>query len=227
MKRKLLSMFFVMLLIGTVFTMISLGKLESGAEIIFEEDFNDLDNWYLIVYDKAGGSANDPEPQLDYEMGLPAPSLDVNGDGSCGDGAYSKNTFDYANGLIIEFDMYVASGYDWNWGRGGLSDHMPNLDHKRTDGAYVDPTRCDPSFVVGIGLNDDGDYNRRPPSLGFGIKAEDGSWDGYIYDSDASEYENEWHHYKIEIEKSGYVNFYIDGDFAWRTNKRIDKTLTP
>ena len=142
------------------------------------------------------------------------------------DGAYSKTTFDYANGLIIEFDMYVASGYDWNWGRGGLSDHMPNLDHQRSDGAYIDPTRCDPSFVVVVALNDDGDYNRIPPSLGFGIRAEDGSWDGYTFASDASEYENEWHHYKIEIEKSGYVNFYMDENFIWRTDKKIE-TLGP
>ena len=64
--------------------MIENSKADGGLECVFEEDFDNLDDWYLIVYDKAGGSANDPEPQLDYEMGLPAPSLDVNGDGWCG-----------------------------------------------------------------------------------------------------------------------------------------------
>jgi len=166
-------------------------------KIIFDENFENLSKWYLVVYNSAGGSENDPAPTLDTTMGLPAPSLDENGDSWCGNGVYTKETFDYTNGLVIEFDMYVASGYDWNWGWCGLSDHMPNLNNPRPDGAYVDPLRCDPSFVAGIHFTDDGSYNRNPPSLRFVIKTEDETGDGYTYARDASEFQNKWNHYKI------------------------------
>ena len=197
-------------------------KVKGGE---FQEDFDDLDDWYLVVYDSAGGSASDPAPQLDTSMGQPAPSLDVNGDSWCGNGAYTKETFDYTKGLAIEFDMYVASGYDWNWGWGGLSDHLPNLDNPRDDGAYVDPTRCDPSFVAGIYFTDDGSYDTNPPSLSFRIRAEDETTDAYTYSSDASQYENEWHTYKIGIQPDGYVEFYMDGALVWTSTKKIDETL--
>jgi hypothetical protein len=193
--------------------------------IIFQETFDNLDNWYLVVYNSAGGSENDPAPKLDTSMGNPPPSLDINGDSWCGDGAYSKMTFDYTNGLAIEFDMSVASGYDWNWGRAGLSDHMPNLNNKRPDGAYVAPLRCDPSFVAYVSFTDDGNDNRRPPSLHFGIRAEDGKGDGYTYSSDATDFENKWHNYKISIRPDGYVEFYMNGTLIWTSTKKIDKTL--
>lgn len=203
-------------LIGTV----------SAASPIFQETFENLDEWYLVVYDNAGGSYWDPAPRLDTTMGEPAPSLDVNGDSWCGDGAYTKETFDYTKGLVIEFDMYVASGYDWNWGRVGLSDHMPNLNNPRVDGAYVDPLRGDPSFIAGVFFTDDGNYNQRPPSLGLSIRAEDGTGDGYTYSSDASKYENEWHTYRISIQPDGYVEFYMNETLIWASTKKIDKTLS-
>ena len=144
----------------------------------------------------------------------------------CGDGAYTKRTFDYSNGLAIEFDMYVASGHDWNWGNGGLSDHMPNLDNPRSDGAYVDPLRCDPGYLAGIFFNDDGCYNQCPPTLGFAIHSEDGS-ESYQFSSDASSFQNEWHTYKINILPDGYVEFYMDGIFIWKPTEKIDKDLSP
>jgi len=195
--------------------------------LIFQETFDKLDNWHLVVYNSAGGSENDSASRLDHDMGDPSPSLDVNGDSWCGNGAYSKKPFDYTKGLTIEFDMYVASGYDWNWGRVGLSDHMPNPEDKREDGAYVDPLRCDPSFVAYVMFNDDGDHNRRPPLLHFGILAEDGKSDYYTYSTNATELQNQWHRYRIEILPNGYVEFYMDGYHVWTSRKKIDQTLSP
>lgn len=195
-------------------------------ELVFSEDFNkDLtENWYLIVYNSAGGSENDAPPQLDHDMGLPSPSLDPNGDSWCGNAIYSKQTFDYTDGLIIEFDMYVASGYDWNWGTGGLADHLPNLENKRDDGAYIDNTRCDPRYLAAIKLIDDNHYNQAPPYLVFCVKTEDGDIETYRYLEDATSYENEWHNYRIEILPDGYVKFYIDGSFIWKSTKKINKS---
>jgi len=191
----------------------------------FEETFDSLDDWYLVVYDNTGGSSNDPEPQLDSSMGQPAPSLDVNGNSWCGNGAYSKKTFDYSKGLTIEFDMYVSSGYDWNWGRGGLSDHHPNLDAPRNDGAYVDNKKCGTTYLAYVYFLDDGDYDKTLPSLRFGINAKDGTLVEYEYSSDASKYQNKWHTYKIEIQQGGYVNFFMDEDFIWKSNKTINQSL--
>lgn len=201
-----------MVLIGTV----------SAATPVFYENFDTLDAWELVVYDGAGGSYWDPAPKLDLTMGNPAPSLDVNGNGWCGDGAYSKSTFDYTDGLEIEFDMYVASAYDWNWGFGGLSNHMPNLLVPRGDGAYVDNTRCDTGHVARVSFVDDGGYNRRPPYLGFGITGE-----YYSYSSDATPYQNAWHTYKIKILSDGYVEFYMDGTFIWKSTNKLDTSLGP
>jgi len=191
----------------------------------FSEDFSEgLDNWYLVVYNSAGGSDNDSPPVIDNSMGLSSPSLDVNGDGWCGNGVYSKETFNYTNGLIIEWDMYVASGYDWNWGSGGLSNHLPNLTNQRNDGAYIDNDRCDTDHLAGIKLMDDGAYNARQPSLSMFIKAEDGTTDSYVED-DAEYLENDWHHYKIHIKPDGYVEFYIDDEQKWVSTKRIDESI--
>lgn len=222
--KKWLSMF-VIVGIALVVSIGPIGMALGDTEP-FEETFEDLSEWHLVVYDSAGGSSNDPAPLLDTTMGSPAPSLDVNGDSWCGDGAYTQRTFDYTNGLVIEFDMYVASGYDWNWGHGGLSDHMPNLDNPRSDGAYVDPSRCDPSYIAGICFNDDGCYNRCSPTLGFAIRSEDGG-ESYRYSSNASEFQNEWHTYKINILPDGYVEFYMDETLVWESTKKIDKTFGP
>lgn len=193
-----------------------------AATPIFYEDFSTLNAWDRVVYDSAGGSSGDPAPQLDMGMGNPAPSLDVNGNGWCGNGAYSKSTFDYSNGLEIEFDMYVASGYDWNWGFGGLSNHMPNLLAPRGDGAYVDNTRCDTAHVASVLFIDDGNFNTQPPSLFFAITGE-----GYLYSSNAAPYQNAWHTYKIKILPDSYVEFYMDGTFIWKSTTKLDTTIGP
>ena len=80
-----------------------IGGSSNGA-YTFQETFDNLDEWYCVVYNSAGGSDNDPAPQLDTTMGRSAPSLDVNGNDWCGNGAYTKKTFDYTKGLTIEFD---------------------------------------------------------------------------------------------------------------------------
>jgi len=200
-------------------------KVETNFEGNFENGFDNLDEWYLVVYDSAGGSSNDAEPSLDKERGQPAPSLDVNGNSWCGNGAYTKKTFDYSKGITIEFDMYVASGYDWNWGRGGLSDHITNLDSPRDDGAYIDKKRCGSSFLAYINFQDDGKYGKEPPFLDFGIKANDDSVVVFRYLTDSSKYQNEWHSYKIEILNDGYVNFFMDEKFIWKSNKSINMSL--
>ena len=224
----LIVLFFILSLFLSSFVVIAeeVSTEDSVFKGTFEENFENLDNWYLVVYDSAGGSSNDAAPKLDDTRGSPdPPSLDVNGNSWCGDGTYSKEVFDYTAGLTIEFDMYVASGYDWNWGRCGLSDHLPNLNNQRSDGAYVDKERCSTSHLARVNFVDDGDHNGKPASLLFSIKTENGSTDSYMYSSNAVEYQNEWHTYKIEIQQDGYVNFFMDDKFICISNGSIDKSL--
>lgn len=95
--KKWLSMF-VIVGIALVVSIGPIGMALGDTEP-FEETFEDLSEWHLVVYDSAGGSSNDPAPLLDTTMGSPAPSLDVNGDSWCGDGAYTQRTFDYKMAL--------------------------------------------------------------------------------------------------------------------------------
>ncbi len=211
-------------------------KDNPSASLLFEETFDTLDNWYLVVYDSAGGSASDPAPKLDLNMGNPAPSLDVNGDSWCGDGAYSKQTFDYSNGLIIEWDMYVEDKRFegcWVGGDFGLSDHLPNLSNPRGDGAYVDADRCDTSHVAGVYLQAVGPLCWGEDSsltghayLLFSILAEDGTPETYEVVGDwADNLLGDWHKYKIYIRPDGYVEFYIDGKLRWKSTKRINMAM--
>ena len=199
----------------------------SSVRAEFSDDFSaGLDNWDVVVYTSAGVSGNDPPPILDSSMGEPAPSLDVNGNANCGNGAYSKEVFHYAAGLVIEWDMYVASGFDWNWGRGGLSNHFPNLANQRADGTYIDATRCGTGQLVGIHLIDDGNFNRSNPYLQMVMRAEDSTTEQFR-DNDARDLQNAWHRYKIHIHKTGRVDFFIDGELIWTPAKKIDFSQPP
>ncbi len=189
----------------------------------FKDEFNTLNNWYLVVFDSFGGSQNDPPPVLDPSMGSGPPSLDVNGDGWCGNGAYSMETFDYAEGLIIEWDMFVGPGPNgWNWARGGLSEHLPNLSSQRSDGAYIDSTRCDTHFLAEIQLISS---NFNPtPFVKVSIIREDGTGEGLVPFPDATSLLNAWHHYTINIRTDGYVEFYLDNMLLYTTSGMIDRS---
>jgi len=207
-------------LVALGFTCLLLGRQASG-EVLFEEDFSgDLSDWYLIVYNNPFGSEEDPPAVIDPSVGQPAPSLNPNGNGWCGNGAYSQQTFDYSGGLIISWDMIVSEGYDWNWGMLGISDHQPNLSNPRGDGAYMDDGRCDPKYVVSVKLIDDADYNGRPPHLHFNMTADDGTSEGLAIDP-ANEFCNDWIHYEIEITEEGRVNFYMDDEPVFQSTKSI------
>jgi len=191
------------------------------AKIVFFDGFNSLENWTLVVYNSAGGSENDPAPTLDYRKGLPPPSLDPNGDSWCGNGAYTKKLFDYTEGLTIEFDMYVASGYGWNWGWVGLADHRPNLNNPRDDGAYIDPLRCDPCFVAGVKF-DGTEWNTK---LWFEVRGEDGKTHSYAV-GDPTGLLNKWNAYKINIRPDGRVEFYVNEGLIW-TSPKINASFSP
>jgi len=194
---------------------------QAASEVVFEEDFSgDLSNWYLVVYNNPSGSEADPPAVIDPSWGLPEPSLNPNGDGWCGNGAYSKQTFDYSSNMVISWDMYVGTGYDWNWGMMGISNHQPDLSNPRGDGVYIDNGRCDPCYVVNIKLVDDADYDERPPHMHFELTAEDGTKEGYTIDP-ATEYCNIWIHYKIEIDEDGYVHFYMNDELVFESTKRV------
>lgn len=188
----------------------------------FEEGFGaGLGNWNLVIYNSERWSENDPPPFLDASLGLPAPSLDPNGTSWCGNGVYSKPTFEYAQGVVLDWDMYVSRGYDWNWGMGGFASSAPNLSWRRGDGVYIDNTRCDPNYFVSIALVDDGLWNMRAPYLSMGIATADGTGDGY-YEGNADYLLNAWHHYEIRIERNGITRFSIDGGVKYTTVKPID-----
>ena len=79
-----------------------------------------------------------------------------------------------ANGLAVEWDMYVASGYDWNWGTGGIASSAPNLSVARGDGSFLDNVACDPGYLAWVHLIDDNAYGSRPPYLHVGVIGADG-----------------------------------------------------
>lgn len=219
--RKKQIMLFLLVILGILL----LTSPQARGEILFEEDFStNLDNWYLVVYNNPSGSENAPPPVIDNSMGQPAPSLNPNGDGWCGNGAYSKQTFDYASGLKISWDMLVSAGYDWNWGMLGISDHLPNLSNPRADGVYIDNNLCDPRYVVNVSFVDDAQYNQDDPYLSFSLTAEDGMLEGLTI-KPATEFCNVWHHYEIEITLDGYVIFYMDGEVMFQSTKRIKGNL--
>lgn len=189
-----------------------------------DEDFaTGLDAWNLVVYDSAGGSAADPGPLIDSVMGLPAPSADVNGNSSCGNGMYSKEVFDYEEGMVIEWDMYVASGHDWNWGFGGLASHLPRLVDQRSDGVWVDDSRCDTEHLAAVRLIDDGAFGTAPPSLTLLVATAEGTNETWA-DDDATDLLDAWHHWRIAIRWDGLVDFVLDGAVLWTSTQPMDQT---
>jgi hypothetical protein len=206
----------------------ALAAVSPGAAGALTDDFSgDLGKWLPVIYDSAGGSYWSPAPAIDPSFGLPAGSFTPAGDSWCGNAAYSVEAFDLAHGLDVQWDMYVASTYDWNWAIAGLSSHAPNLTVPRGDGAYVDAQRCDPDLLAGFALIDDNSYNMNPPSFGAWIVAEDGTSEGSATDLVAAALQNAWHHYRILVGADGLVQFFVDGTLKLATTKRIDRSRGP
>ncbi len=80
----------------------------SRKQILFEDTFDEgLEKWGLF------GS---PRPTIRTDVGNPAPCFDNKGDANYDSGAFSKERFDYSNGLIIECDMSVKDArYNGCW----------------------------------------------------------------------------------------------------------------
>ena len=153
-----------------------------------------------------------PSPIKQTTQGNPAPCFDNNGDGMYDSGATSKLTFDYSNGLIIESDMYCESSASGCW----VSATMGILED------YDFHDTKSPSFAIQF-TNAYAGTLCNNPSQGVAschIITESGVKEGRRLD-DYNDLQGGWHRYKIVIEPSRHVKFYIDGDLFYETTDKV------
>lgn len=200
-------------------------------ELIFSEDFSgDLtEKWDLVIFNSAGGSDNDAPPTTRSDYGNPPPCFDNKGDSWCGNAIFSKQTFDYSNGLIIECDMWVKDArYEGCWvtPNFGIARELPGDGYYRGDGVYVDNDHCDPKYVVSVHYPVYGPACWADPDkqghagIWYKMYNESGEVESY-FEFPADEGLEEWHTFKIYIRPDRHVEFYRDGELVYTTHSRI------
>lgn len=202
--------------------LLSLAVPAAAGPVLTDGFDSGLGAWMPVVYNSVC-SGDDPAPAVDTAFGNPAPSLNPNGNSCCGNGTYSAAAFDLSRGLSVEWDMFVAQGYDWNWGTGGIARVPVNVSAARADGAIVDSTQCDPPYLAWVQLIDDNAYGQQPAFLSMGIIGADGVGEGY-YEPDATALQDAWHRYRVLVRRDGFAEFQIDGVVRWASTKAVDRS---
>jgi len=191
----------------TAQAVVTIHVTKDGTEpsILLQDDFsgNLTDTWNLY---------GNPNPIKETTLGNPSPCFDNNGDGMYDSGATSRLTFDFSNGLIIEGDMYCLSSESGCW----VSATMGIL-----QGYDFHDTKS-PSFAIQFTNSYSG---TRCDSQAEGVASchiitESGELEGRRVDH-YNDLQGEWHHYKIVIEPSRHVKFYIDGDLFYATTGKV------
>lgn len=174
---------------------------------LLDEDFGGslTEKWNLY---------GDPLPITRADIGNPAPCFENNGDSSWDSWATSKVTFDFSGGLVIEADLYVQGieGGCWTTSALGL---LSSYDYDLSKAAqysvcfwltYIG-SRCE-EYKAGV--------VEGGTVLAFVRKA-----DGTLEQHQVSlrhDLLGAWHRFKIVIEPSLHVTYYIDGGLFYRTD---------
>lgn len=188
---------------------------QSFAEILFTDDFSESldDNWILF---------GEPLPILCDTMGLPPPSFDNNGDTMYSSGAFSRECFDYAGGLVLECDIYVTSNPRGAWISGSIGLSQVN------EGEYG-PTNAEIPEIY-LGYNYCGEANWGCPHLqgeiGFSLRASSSSLE-YNVLVHRNEFLDSWHRFKIVLEQDLRASFYIDSIHIYTTELSLSPDLGP
>lgn len=207
-------------------------SLRVEPTLVFEETFENLSQWDLVVFNSAGGSDSDPAPTIRNDMGNPVPSFDNRGNSWCGNAAFSKKRFNYSNGLVIEVDLWVRDArYEGCWVTGsfGIASELPGNGYYRGDGVYIDNDHCDPRYAVAI------EYSAIGPLCWMDPEWQGHAWRKYFIITENGGLEmytepkggaadndlGSWHTYKIKIRPDRYVEFYKDGELVYTTCAKI------
>jgi hypothetical protein len=180
---------------------------EPGAgtdNLIYSEDFDQgLAGWTLI---------GNPQPVIREDLGNPPPCFDSRGDDLWDNFAVSNAGFDYSDGLILQCDMYLNDSHiDGCW-----VDGLFRLAREEGGGG--------PVMQVSYRVIGEACWGNPPEERGhayrdFGVMNESGKyeWHTLIVDDDLGE----WHRYTVVIRPDRTVDFYVDGEHAYRTEDKI------
>ncbi|MBN1283356.1 MAG: hypothetical protein JXA24_06265 [Proteobacteria bacterium] len=157
----------------------------------FLDDFaSGLDKWNIVAADNSGPIPADQLPAIYTFYGRPKPSYDNGEIGGCKTGAYTKDAFDYSEGLNISADIYIQSSGEATF---GILEGHPETNPYETKGCYYDYgvwIRYAPSSVT---------YGYRKDNLGWFSANHTGSYPA-----------GAWHNFRIEITPDQRINFYVD-----------------
>jgi hypothetical protein len=174
---------------------------------VFEDTFDEgLGKWQRYGY---------PFPEVRSDMGNPPPSFDSRGDDLYDSYALSSERFNYTDGLILEFDMYVND--------------------TTGEGCWVDGFFCLPRTATGADAVVEVMYRpigpacwgNPPEQIGHGvydwfITNESGRYEyKEIIGGPADEDLEEWHTHRIVIHPDGYVDFYRDRELMYRPVNKV------
>jgi len=167
-----------------------------------------LTQWYLF---------GNPSPSIETSLGNPSPCFNNNGDSNWHSGAYSKQTFDYSNGLVIESDLFVNDARFtgcWVSTVYGIASLIPSETSFGTvvgvyysavgPACWIEPERQGHGHLTYLLINESG-------------QVESHDILGGIADTNLGS----WHHYKIVIRPDRYVEFYRDGILDYTSQSRI------
>ena len=196
------------------------GNLTGPVTPVFEDDFSELN---LSTWIPFGSPSPRVLPSAEGKDGV----FDNNGDGWCNSGAVSKENFSFPNGFTMESDMYLkvtSVAGCWNSPVIGLTrQNTPT-------GEGVCPTESYPMGVI-FGIEYDGDAcwatpeeKRRHAYFIIGLYTEDGTWESVSW-LNADNYTDAWHNFKIVVGSDRIVNFYVDSDLIYTSEKRINETV--
>jgi hypothetical protein len=180
-----------------------------SSEILLEDDFSgDLsENWVLF---------GDPLPVICDSTGNPAPSFDNNGDTMFSSGAVSRNSFDYAEGLTLECDMYITSNERGAWIGATLALGFIEEGEYNVDGI---PSQEIMFTYIYCGEAEWG----RPHLQGVlatMIYTPDGERDN-IHRNHLNDYLDSWHRYRIVLEPDMTVSFFVDSTLIHESTLEI------
>jgi hypothetical protein len=153
-----------------------------------------------------------PRPAIRTDIGNPAPSFENNGDSMYDSGAVSRSSFDYSAGLVIEADFYVDAEFDGCW----VSSSIGLLQ----DLNYSDAKSASYSVRFSSGYSGSLCNSHGEGNVGCEIITESGDRESYSITHD-DRYLRAWHNFKISIESSRQVSFYIDDILFYKTTGKL------
>ncbi|MCK4505223.1 MAG: hypothetical protein KAW14_06380 [Candidatus Aegiribacteria sp.] len=188
---------------------------QSIAEILLMDDFSeDLDDRWILF--------GEPLPILCDSMGLPPPSFDNNGDTMYSSGAFSRESFEYAGGLVLECDMYVTSNPRGAWISGRIGLDQVNEKEYGPSGAEIPE--------ITMSYNYCGEANWGCPHLqgeiNVSLRTSSDSLDSHVL-VHRNEFLDSWHRFRIVLEPDLRASFYIDSIHIYTTELNLPPDLGP